>query len=379
MPQRLLLIAVLASPVARAADVTPVQADDRLRRAAAIAKETNAVAVLDRVLEIRDGVEKAFARKDAAAAERLVRDAEAVADIDPGGKTMHGLPIAQLTPEIHKALGANDAALLAAMKKGDAVAVSAAVAAATKILGASAGVPDLRRPGDRIKPTATRPADLADLVVQALLSDPRRVKAMAAGVPGETAMARAYAAIVDGALAARSLIDAHQKARLGDLDSVIAGACMTLLALQLPDGHFKFPDLRGKHLVLGETLDKTVRADVEAIRAGWFVAPVPDGQAELDAADCGIALFRAGAVFKNRDWTAAGLRALEWATGRGPSPTWRVNAATISLLVQAYRATSDKTHLTDACQRFTARLAPGQTADGRWIDPHDARPANHFL
>ncbi|HVK12970.1 MAG TPA: hypothetical protein VM597_29725, partial [Gemmataceae bacterium] len=222
-------------------------------------------------------------------------------------------------------------------------------------------------------------ADLADLVVQALLSDPRRVKAMAAGVPGETAMARAYAAIADGALAARSLIDAHQKARLGDLDSVIAGACMTLLALQLPDGHYKFPDLRGKHLVLSETLEKTVRGDVEAIRVGWFVAPVPDGQAELDAADCGIALLRAGAVFKNRDWTAAGLRAVAWAKERGPSPTWRANAATISLLVQAFRATSDRQHLTDAWQRFTVGLAPGQAADGRWIDPHDARPANHFL
>ena len=115
---RLLLVALILGPVSRAADITPIQADDRLRRAAAIAKESNAVATLDRVLEIRDSVEKSFARKDHAAAERLVREAESVVEIDPGGKTMHGLPIAQLTPEMRRALDANDAVIVAAMRKG---------------------------------------------------------------------------------------------------------------------------------------------------------------------------------------------------------------------------------------------------------------------
>jgi hypothetical protein len=376
---RLLFVALVVSPVIRAADITPIQADDRLRRAAAIAKETNAVAVLDRVLEIRDGVEKAFARKDPAAAERLVRDAEAVVEIDPGGKTMHGLPIAQLTPEMRKALDANDAVLAEAMKKGDAVAVAAAVQAATRILGESAGVPDLRRPGDRIKPSATRPADLADLIAKALLGDPRRVKAMAAGTPGETAMARAYAAIVEGSLAARPLIEKHQTARLADLDAAIVGGCKSILTLQLADGHFKFPDLRGKHLVLGDLLEKVVRTDVEAVKDGWIVAPVPDGYAVIDAAECGAALLRAAAVVRREGWTTAGLRAVEWARARPPSASFRANAAAVSLFVEAFRATADKQYLTAAWQRYTVGVAPGQTADGRWVDPTDAWTANHFL
>lgn len=369
---RFLLLGLAFVPSARGADVTPEAADARLRRAASIAKETNETTVLDRVLELRDGVEKAFARRDTAAAERLVRDAEAVVEIDPGGKTMFGLPIAQLTPELRQAI---DSKLTAATRTGDP-ALAGEVAA---LLGPSAGVPDLRRRGDRIKPSATRPADLADLVVKALLSDPRRVKAMSAGVPGEGTMARAYAALVEGCVAVRPLIASHQKARIADLDAVLAGGCTALLALQLDAGFFKFPDLRGKNLVLSEGLEKLVRADVDAVRDGWIVAPLPDGSSVSDAAECGIALLRAGAAVQTEAWTKAGLRAVEWVRSSPPGPDAHRNAAAVSLFAEAYRVTADKAHATAAWQRYSLGVAPGQTTSGRWVDPTDARTANHLL
>jgi hypothetical protein len=373
---RLLLLALAFTPFGRGADITPVEADARLRRAAALAKESNARVVLDRVLEIRDSVERSFARKDFAAAERLVRDAEAVVEIDPGGKAMIGLPIAQLTPEIRKELDAVDLRLAAAMKKGDAVAVAAAVREATTVLGPGAGMPDLRRKGDRIKPSPTRPIDLSRIFVEAVLGDPPRAKRRSDGVPAEGAMARAYAALVQGCLTMRPTIDSTRSL---EFDARIEAACKAMLALQLDDGHFKFPDLRGKNLVLSELLDGLVKADVEAVRGAWIIAPVPDGHAQIDAAECGIAFLRAGAVFRNEGWTKAGLRAVEWARKTPPSSTARGNATTVSLFVEAFRLTGDKQYLSSAWDRYSVAVAPGRTATGRWVDPTDARTANHFL
>src|SRR5437667_10367060 len=85
-----------------AEQVTFDQADARLRRIYALAKETNDPTITNRVLDLRDRVKTAFDREDTAAAERLIRDAEQAVGLDPGGKTMHGLPVAQMTPVVPK-------------------------------------------------------------------------------------------------------------------------------------------------------------------------------------------------------------------------------------------------------------------------------------
>ena len=108
------------------------------------------------------------------------------------------------------------------------------------------------------------------------------------------------------------------------------------------------------------------------------MSPVPDGYGLLDASECGVALLRAGAKFKSEAWTAGGLRAVEWAR-KTTSSAFHGNAAAVSLFVAAYQATADKQHLTAAWDRYSVGIAPGQTADGRWVEPTDARTPNHLL
>src|SRR4026208_1452372 len=87
------LLACVSAIAAEPTDLTMEEADSRLRHAYYLAREINDSTVVDRVLEFRDLVRRAFARKDIAAAQLLIRDAEAAVGLEAGGKSMHGLPV----------------------------------------------------------------------------------------------------------------------------------------------------------------------------------------------------------------------------------------------------------------------------------------------
>ena len=365
-----------------AADPEPVtrdQADARLRRAYALAEEANDPLRTFRVLGLRDHVKTAFERKDVAAAERLVRSAEELVGLDPGGKTMSGLPVSQVTPATREQLDALTARLAEAMAEGDPTAVSSPVGDVARVLGDQAGVPDLRRKGDADKVVPIRPAEVADLFLKAIEADPRNLKALTAGVPGPNVMPRAYASVVQGCLLVRPLVERHQKARLEVLDALARGCCRAMVALQLERGFFKFPDLRGTHPRYDEMIEPLVRKDPDAVRDGWLVVPDPEGGSQYDAGECGIALLRAGTAYRVEEWTRVGLKAADWALAQSCVPNWHVNAYSVSLLCAAHRATGQKKYLDGARSKYAIGIAPGQGANGRWIDPHNARTTNHMV
>jgi hypothetical protein len=379
---RHLVVTVLLSSaviVSAAEPVTFEQADTRLRRAYALAEEMNDPPLLTRVLDLRDRVKGAFDRKDTAAAERLIRDAEVAVGLDPGGKTMRRLPVAQVTPAMGKELEALDGRLAEAMKKGDPAGVTAVVTEIVKVLGDQAGIPDQRRQGETRKPVPVKPTDVADIFVKALEADPRVLKALTAGVPGPTTMPRAYASVVQGCLLIRPLVEKHEPDRIAMLDGLVRGCCRAMIALQLDQGFFKFPDLRGTNRQFGDMIDRLVGRDPNAVRDGWLVVPDPDGGSQYDAGECGIALLRAGAAYKVEEWTRAGLKAADWAVAQPCVPNWNYNAYPVSLLCEAYRATGEKKYLDGVQTKFAVGIAPGQGPNGRWIDPHNARTVNHFV
>src|SRR5262245_31355892 len=113
-----LLTIVLLASAAKPAEPSKLSleaADARMRRAFALARESNDSGLVEKVLELRDLVKRSFARKDIAAVERLIRDTEGQVGLDPGGKTMLGLPVAALDPERRKQLDALEEQLAAAM------------------------------------------------------------------------------------------------------------------------------------------------------------------------------------------------------------------------------------------------------------------------
>lgn len=359
--------------------VTFDEADARLRRAHALAQETNDPALIERVLGFRDAVRKAFTRRDPAGAERLVRDAEQAVGLDPGGQTMLGLPVTHMGAGQRKEYDALQDRLAAAMKKEDRVAVAMVIADVTKLLGDQAGLPDIRQNGDDDKATPVNPEVIADLFVKAIEADPRALRALSSGKPDPATLPRSYAAIVQGCLIARPLVARHRDKKLEVVDGLARGCCQAMVALQLSPGFFKFPDVRGKHVRYGEMIDSLVDRDAEAVRDGWVVVPDPDGMAQLDAGECGIALLRAGAAYTNADWTKAGRTAADWSLGQPCVPTFHYSAATISLLCEAFRATGDRKYLDQARQKYQFGVGPGQLPVGRWANPLSARSAAHLV
>src|SRR5262245_59005557 len=91
------------------------QADSRMRTVYEIAREGNDSNLIDRVLELRDHLKRAFERKDVAAAQRLLRDAEEAVGLDAGGKSMLGQPVGRVDPHLRKKIEAVEAKLVAAM------------------------------------------------------------------------------------------------------------------------------------------------------------------------------------------------------------------------------------------------------------------------
>ncbi|HJZ89550.1 MAG TPA: hypothetical protein VKE40_01680, partial [Gemmataceae bacterium] len=170
-----------------------------------------------------------------------------------------------------------------------------------------------------------------------------------------------------------------KKEKLPTLDGLVRGCCKAMVALQVDAGHFKFPDVRGKHARYGDLIDRLVDRDVSAIDGGWVVMPLPDGASQVDACECGLALLRAGAAYRNDDWTKAGFKAADWALGAACVPEFYANAFAVSLLCEAFRVTADKKYLDGARKKCQICVLPGQASNGRWLDPVSARTVSHVV
>ena len=360
-------------------EITLETADARLRRAYALARETNDEEVIEKVLEYRDGVKRSFGRKDLVAAERLVRDAEECVGLDAGGETMGGLRIANIHADTQKKLDAMRERLEKAMNGNDLAAVSAIVAESEKLLGDNAGLPDVRRKGDQAKALPAKPADVAELFLKVIQIDPRSLKALSSGKPVGDTLPRGYASVVHGCLTIRPLVEKHFRDKLEIVDGLIKGCCATMIALQVEKGHFKFPDLRGKHIRFGEMIEKLVAKDPNAIEDGWVVVPDPEGGSQFDAGECGTALLQASAILKNEDWKRAGLKAADWAMSAPLVANFNYNAFSVSLLCEAHRVSGEKKYLDAAWKKYQFGVASGQVANGRWIDSHNARTVYHMI
>lgn len=381
MLKQLVVLLLAGSPLFAAGpkEITLESADARLRRAFALARESNDDAIVEKTLEYRDGVKRAFGRKDLVAAERLVRDAEESVGLDGGGETMVGLRISQLDPATQKNINALEERLAQAMNSSDSTQVSSVMAECMKLFGDNAGVPDLRRKGDRGKSLPVKPADVVDVFLKVIQIDPRSFKALSSGKPVGDTLPRGYASVVHGCLTIRPLVEKHFREKLEILDGLIKGCCTTLIGLQVDKGYFKFPDLRGKHVRFGEMIEKLVVKDPDAIQDGWVVVPDPDGSSQFDAGECGSALLLAGRTLKNDAWKRAGLKTADWALSSALVPNFSYNASSVSLLCDAHRVSGEKKYLDSAWKKYEFGVASGLAANGRWIDAQNARTVNHVI
>lgn len=287
------------------------------------------------------------------------------------------LPPRELQERLKPALEA-EAKALAAM---DEAGVRSAVARAVAVLGAWAGNPEYetryfppvdRAPFEEAK-VRTRWLDQISRGQRKLpwrsnpAGDPRRMQAglRAAAIPLQAL--------------ARTLPLAPE--RKDELLPVIRAGADWLLALQHESGVFPMPV--GPSLEpgdkVGHILERMLRERPELAVNGW-IADVPgDGGLQFDHGLCGTALVAAWNATRDERYLAAAKRAADWAARQPLVPNWNYNAFSVGLLASVAGAARESRHLAAAVAKARVGVLPGQMANGRWFDPHNASAVYHDI
>ncbi len=192
-------------------------------------------------------------------------------------------------------------------------------------------------------------------------------------------MLRLYADVLTGVTIIRPFAEKHQPEALSDVDKLTNGVATILTTLQQPEGHFPFPDLRGKNIRFGDMITKQLQAETVTLKDGWLITADPDGGSQFDTGVCGTALLLAGQLHGNETWKSAGLRAADWALSQKCCANFNYSAFSVSLLAQAFRATGEAKYLEGALKKYRVGVAPGQAPNGRWLDAHNARTVYHVI
>jgi hypothetical protein len=176
--------------------------------------------------------------------------------------------------------------------------------------------------------------------------------------------------------------------------------CLTL-ATQLADfllwtqdqagaGCFPFPAARGTSearamQVATRFLDRAEKAGKlpQTVRNGWAFEDHGDGGLQFDNAECALALLDLYLVTQDPRHLTAALKAADWALTRPLCSNWNYNAFSVHLLAKTHAVTQSPRYLDAAVQKALLGVLPGQLTDGphagRWMDPHNARPAYHYI
>lgn len=155
-------------------------------------------------------------------------------------------------------------------------------------------------------------------------------------------------------------------------------------------GVFPFPASRGvgRDAAFQAAERALARAEREGrlaalVHRGWVIDDPGDGGLQFDHGEAGLALLELHAATGDPRYLVSARRAAEWAAVRPLARNWNYNAFSVSLLARAFAATGEARFLEAARHKALVGMIPGQLTDGpragRWLDPHNARPAYHYL
>lgn len=282
--------------------------------------------------------------------------------------------------------------IAAAQARGDETAVRRAAEEGTRLLGDRAGEPEAPDAYQPV-PADARPVEPSEIAAafEPYLKEIRARRRWRIGEnpPDNAHKPREVASILSGCLAARRA-GCQPAANLLALARE-AGDYLRWTQTEGGAGVFPFParrkgggkvfDIAARALARAEaagTIDKVVRH-------GWIVddRELDPGGMQFDNALCGVAMFELFEATGDTNVLASARASADWAAGRTPVPNWNYNSFSVYLLAEGWRTVRDP-RWRDAAKRI-ARLGvyPGQLAAGpragRWADPHNARPAYHYI
>lgn len=282
-------------------------------------------------------------------------------------------------------------ALADALRKEDLPAVRASVAAGRLALGDKAGIPEVADkyaplPKDGSWLTATDAqrgfaphfSELEKLCWWRVGIDPVTIK-----LP-----LRGPASVLAGTVAAcRAKLDGEEKSLAVARD---AAEFLIWAQEQAGNGVFPFPASRGasgdRAMSVGaaflQRAEKEGKLD-QIVRNGWVVDDLGDGGLQFDNGECGVAMFEYYELTRDAKALASARKAADWAAARPLATNWNYNSFSVYLLAKAFAVTGERSYFESAKKKALIGVIPGQLADGpragRWLDPHNARPAYHYI
>lgn len=159
---------------------------------------------------------------------------------------------------------------------------------------------------------------------------------------------------------------------------------------QAGSGVYPFPAARGT--AKGRAMEAATRflANAEkagkldtVVRRGWAFDDAGDGGLQFDNGECGAAMLDLYEVTREPRYLDSARRAADWAAARPLCPNWNYNSFSVFLLARMYGVTHEAKDLDAAIYKARLGVIPGQLTDGphagRWVDPHNARPAYHYI
>lgn len=281
--------------------------------------------------------------------------------------------------------------LRAALQGADAAAIGEAVARVREELGDRAGLPEVkdayRQPSkDAVVLTA---AEARRAMVPLWNRVPRLVTWRQGMDPTTLSVPlRAPAALLAGVVAMqRARLEGHERAWPWALEQ----ADFLLWAQeQAGAGCFPFPAAKNtssaQAMRVGTRFLERVAAAgqwEQTVRHGWAFEDHGDGGLQFDNGEAGVAMLELYEWTRDERHLRSGLRAADWALSRPLCPNWNYNSFSVHLLAKAHQVTREPRYLEAALQKALLGVIPGQLTDGpqagRWMDPHNARPAYHYL
>jgi hypothetical protein len=119
------------------------------------------------------------------------------------------------------------------------------------------------------------------------------------------------------------------------------------------------------------------------VRSGWLIDDAFDGGLQFDNGLGGVALVHLCEATGNDSYRQAAIAAADWAATRPLVPNWNYNSFSVYLLAEVNRLTGDPRYRALAVIKARLGVLPGQLTSGpragRWADPHNARPAYHYI
>lgn len=158
----------------------------------------------------------------------------------------------------------------------------------------------------------------------------------------------------------------------------------SLASMQLPNGAFPFPDLRpyGDPVfspIIQNYLNSLGLDSSLVLIGGWIIDDRNTGQFKFDAGVIGNAFYEAYVYTGKIKYKNIALAVANYMMPLKMSLNYNYNTFVSLALTRGYQLSNDTNYLNRAVINLRYGLKPGQLANGRWVDGHNANSRYHNI